>query len=341
MSAASAVARPVTGVHSAADAGWNFFPFRRPAPHPAVVRITVKERRATAQGTGTLVSLRGQHGLIVTNWHVVRDAQDTILVTFPDGFQSAATVLKVDRDWDLAALLIWRPAAQPIPISQVAPRPGDVLSIAGYGSGDYRTASGRCTQYVAPGQQMPYEMVEVSTEARQGDSGGPILNERGELAAVLFGAGDGTTSGSYCGRVRLFLESAWPNIDQPEDQFLVSANSQPVTSWPPEAAASASVQSSDTAHQALNEFESPAPSSAEDPDALPPAEWRPSTIQQPAVASRWPILSDPPVRRTDETTTDWAVLIGKTPLERGKTILAGIGVLAVLSQLLGWNGRKK
>ena len=45
--------------------------------------------------------------------------------------------------------------------------------------------------------------------AREGDSGGPIFNERGELAGVLFGSGGGATAGSYAGRVREFLKSAW------------------------------------------------------------------------------------------------------------------------------------
>jgi hypothetical protein len=50
-------------------------------------------------------------------------------------------------------------------------------------------------------------MVELSTAARNGDSGGPIFNDRGELAGVLFGSGFGRTTGSYCGRVQWFLAS--------------------------------------------------------------------------------------------------------------------------------------
>ena len=87
-----------------------------------------------------------------------------------------------------------------------------MLTIAGYGSGNYRAASGLCTQYVAPGTRFPYEMVEVAVSARQGDSGGPIFNSRGELAGVLFGEGGGRTSGSYCGRVRWFLSSVVPSV---------------------------------------------------------------------------------------------------------------------------------
>ena len=95
-------------------------------------------------------------------------------------------------------------------LSPTAPQPGETLTIAGYGSGNFRAATARCTQYVTPGRSLPFEMVEVGTEARQGDSGGPILNERGEIAGVLFGAGGGTTSGSYVGRVRTFLATVSP-----------------------------------------------------------------------------------------------------------------------------------
>ena len=118
-----------------------------------------------AFGSGTLVVVNRNCGLVVTNWHVVRDSTGQIVVTFPDGFRSGATVLRADRDWDLAALVVWRPNVAPVAISADAPRPGDPLTIAGYGSGDYRTASGRCTEYVAPGTNRPFEMVELSAGA--------------------------------------------------------------------------------------------------------------------------------------------------------------------------------
>ena len=178
------------------------------AVHPAVVRVVVPDRDgATSLGSGALVAVTERHGLVVTNWHVVRDAAGPIVVLFPDGFRSGATLLKTDREWDLAALAIWRPPAAPIPLAAEPPRPGEPLAIAGYGNGQYRMIAGRCTQYVAPARNQPFEMVELSAPARQGDSGGPILNSRGELAGVLFGTSGGSTTGSYCGRVRWFLTS--------------------------------------------------------------------------------------------------------------------------------------
>jgi serine protease Do len=190
---------------------------------PAVARIVVPEKDGVSYGSGTLIDARGQFGLVVSNWHVVRDAAGQISVEFPDGFKSPAEVVKTDKDWDLAALSIYRPRVSPIPVTAVAPQPGESLTIGGYGSGDWRMSSGRCTQYLAPGVNFPHEMVELATEARQGDSGGPILNQRGELAGVLFGSGPGYTSGSYGGRVLQFLSTVVPGSAPGSDG--VSSNS--------------------------------------------------------------------------------------------------------------------
>jgi hypothetical protein len=155
-----------------------------------------------------LVAVDRTTGLVLTNWHVVRDATGPLVVYFSDGFRSRAFVLRTDRDWDLAALAIRRPNVQPVVLASVPPRQGDTLTIVGYGAGSYREASGRCTNYFSPGGDLPREIVELSVAAREGDSGGPIFNSRGELAGVLFGADPSSTVGSYCGRVRVFLASA-------------------------------------------------------------------------------------------------------------------------------------
>lgn len=186
--------------------------FTSQQPHPAVARIVVPEGDATSYGSGTLVDVRDEYGLVVTNWHVVRDGTGEVEVIFPDGFRSKARPLKVDADWDLAALVIWRPTAAAVKLAATAPQPGEQLTICGYGSGNYRAATGRCTQYYAPAENLPQHMVELNVEARQGDSGGPIFNARGELAGVLFGASEGTTLGSFGGRVEHFLASLAPNI---------------------------------------------------------------------------------------------------------------------------------
>ncbi|MEN0110420.1 MAG: serine protease [Planctomycetota bacterium] len=183
-------------------------------PHPAVCRVLVEERAGQAAGSGTLIDARERYGLVITNWHVVRDAAGKIEAVFPDGHRSEARALKLDETWDLAALVIWRPAAEPVRLAAEAPRPGEPLTICGYGGGDYRAAVGRCQDYYSPEVGLPTELVELSVAARQGDSGGPILNARGELAGVLFGSTQDTTLGSFGPRVERFLASLAPDIGQ-------------------------------------------------------------------------------------------------------------------------------
>jgi len=210
--------------------------FSQQTPHPAVVRVIVAEKGGASFGSGALVAVHESNGLVATNWHVVCEAAGPVSVTFPGGFRSQATVLAANRDWDLAALLIERPpGVEPIPLAIAPPRPGDVLWIAGYGQGAYRASAGRCTQYVAPGRNLPFEMVELSAAARKGDSGGPILNAQGELAGVLFGTGRGRTAGSYCGRVRWFLDSLDARFEElaPRNEMIAQRRPRTATTRQP------------------------------------------------------------------------------------------------------------
>lgn len=255
-------------------------------PHPAVARINVRERDGIAFGSGTLIDIEGDQGLVITNWHVVRDAAGPIEVVFPDGFRSQAKVLKTDRDWDLAALVIWRPKVAPVALAANAAQLGETLTIAGYGSGDFRSVTARCTQYVSPGHQLPYEMVEVSAEARQGDSGGPILNQRGEIAGVLFGAGGGTTSGSYVGRVRWFIASVSPRLADPSTtpQHANIASNNPFVA---PGAAGATMQTASIAKPAPDGWHAAKPSSRPPEDtAVVSNDMQPVNIMQPVRATK-------------------------------------------------------
>ncbi|MFM9059517.1 MAG: serine protease, partial [Planctomycetaceae bacterium] len=160
-------------------------------PHPAVARIISPEGGGTSMGSGVLVDVNGAQGLVLTNWHVVRDAKSAVLVQFPDGFQSAGTVVRTDEAWDLAAIVVWKPPATPVTLAAADPAPGERLTIAGFGRGAYREQTGPCTDYFSPGAGYPKEFVELDAAARQGDSGGAIFNERRELAGVLFGQSEG------------------------------------------------------------------------------------------------------------------------------------------------------
>jgi hypothetical protein len=347
-------------------------PMARQQPHPAVVRVSVADGGGSySMGSGTLVAVQGSRGLVVTNWHVVRDAVAPPEVIFPDGFRSAAVVARLDSAWDLAALVIWRPRARPVAISPHPPRPGEPLTIAGYGSGNYRMATGRCTQYLSPGGQHGFELVELSTPARQGDSGGPIFNSRGELAGVLFGSSMGTTSGSFCGRVDRFLspviarleqlEPTTPELQgepgmqgQPEMQVeqeqMIAArpaqSSGPVASIRAPATHAGNSSGGNSAPEVIPRWESvsPAEPSIGRPPALPAL---PASPAAPSADGGWHAASPLAPEAGQTPALSGADADGATQpsspnsqlMDQIKTVLAGIGVLAIFAQIIRLLGR--
>jgi hypothetical protein len=318
-------------------------------PHPAVARVIVPVKDGYSFGSGSLVSITDRYALVITNWHVVDGAVREPTVVFPGGFRSAARIVKIDHDWDLAALSIWKPPVAPVRLSTQAPRPGDLLTIAGYGSGSYRAASGRCTQYVAPGVNFPYEMVELAAKARQGDSGGPIFNAQGELAGVLFGEGGGRTSGSYCGRVQRFLASIVPGAPtstpetQPGLQELTDASrGVPLARMTglPAATSPSAVMPNNSLRPAFDDFHSPlaAPIAS---DVATPLE---SNSSQTGVAGdeAWRsgnrFRDEPPAAAPEQSlpASDWSAWIGTTAFEQLKAALAVVGLVAMLLHGLRW-----
>ena len=174
--------------------------------NPSVARIVNTTARARNHGSGTLVKQAGPGGIILTCGHIFNEGAGSITVTFPDGSSYPAELLDVDRQWDLAVLRIARPRAAAVTIASVAPRPGQWLMSCGYGrDGRYWCNRGQARGYVQAEGTRSFETLEISGMARQGDSGGPIFNERGELAAVLWGTDGRVVGGTYCGRIRIFL----------------------------------------------------------------------------------------------------------------------------------------
>ena len=243
--------------------------FSGQTPHPAVVRIVAAEQAAASLGSGVLVDRNHEQGLVLTNWHVVRDTRSAVLVQFPDGLQAAGNVVRWDEAWDLAAVVIWKPTAAPIPLAATPPAPGDLLTIAGYGRGPYRAQTGRCTEYLSPAEGYPREFVELSVGARQGDSGGPILNERGELAGVLFGQTSGRTIGACSTRLRAFLASVGSDGFSAADQAAMA--SQPHAAAPAALLAPAAPGSaSPRMHMAAATFPSPSQAAVPGPQMAMP-----------------------------------------------------------------------
>jgi S1-C subfamily serine protease len=151
------------------------------------VRVDVLGSRGGEHGTGTLV----RPDLVLTAHHVIRDSRpgDRIRVTFRDGFERDASVVKVDRTQDLAALAIEPviyPAARPAKRSVIKDQ--DVVICGFPKAGDYDEVRGRVVGFASPTRNSEDTLFTVSERAESGMSGGPVFNMNGDLVGVLFGS---------------------------------------------------------------------------------------------------------------------------------------------------------
>ncbi|SFB80963.1 Trypsin-like peptidase domain-containing protein [Polaromonas sp. OV174] len=141
-------------------------------------------------GTGVVIV---DKGIILTNLHVVRDAE-TIKVTFSDGLESLATITGVQPENDLAVL-----QAHKIPDDLMAATmrstadlaPGDQVLAVGYpfGIGPSATAgviSGLQRTFRSPeGKQQMTNLIQFDAAANPGNSGGPLVTMDGEVIGIV------------------------------------------------------------------------------------------------------------------------------------------------------------
>ncbi len=196
---ATAPAAPATGAIQPAPVDHALPDFANLAAQvrPAVVSVTAMMRpteQATPMGVETgMMEARGSgfliaaDGTIVTNNHVVRDAQK-VTVTLDDGTTLPAKVLGRDSRTDLAVLKI--DAGHTLPFIQLgnssSTRPGQWVVAIGnpFGLGGTVTAG----IISAEGRNIgagPYdEFIQVDAPINQGNSGGPLITQDGKVVGV-------------------------------------------------------------------------------------------------------------------------------------------------------------
>jgi S1-C subfamily serine protease len=140
------------------------------------------------QGSGFVYDAQGH---VVTNAHVVDNGND-FTVTFRDGSRHDATLVGADPSTDLAVIKVDAPAAKLKPL-QVADsdalRVGDTVVAMGSPFGLEQTvttgiisALGR--EMVAPNNFGIDDSIQTDAAINHGNSGGPLLNLRGEVIGV-------------------------------------------------------------------------------------------------------------------------------------------------------------
>jgi serine protease Do len=159
---------------------------------PSVVRIRVYGPTGPqSQGSGWV----SQGGTIVTNAHVVADAQ-TVRVQFFEGEWREAEILGSDAYSDLAALSVDDRPAYARPLSFVADQPPVGTEVAAFGAPF--GLGGSLSAGIVSGQDRSLQTVQnftvadaVQTDAalNPGNSGGPLTTLDGEVAGVVTQAG--------------------------------------------------------------------------------------------------------------------------------------------------------
>jgi S1-C subfamily serine protease len=178
-------------------------------PDPAVLRTHGVRQAARSvvrvHGTACGLGIAGTgwvagDGLVVTAAHVVAGEDDTA-VTAADGSPLPADVVAFDPKNDLAVLRVnglGRPA-----LDAVDGHRGDRVAILGYpGDGSFTATPGRMGSTVMVAADDAYGSGPVLRpvtgfrgRVRHGNSGGPVVNERGEVEATVFASRVGSDSG--------------------------------------------------------------------------------------------------------------------------------------------------
>ena len=143
----------------------------------------MQEQPVRGQGSGFIVS---PDGLILTNAHVVRGAQE-VTVKLTDRREFKAKVLGRDDKTDVAALKIEASSLPTLPLgSSQALQPGEWVMAIGSPFGFENSVTAGVVS--AKGRSLPDDsavpFIQTDVAVNPGNSGGPLLNARGEVVGI-------------------------------------------------------------------------------------------------------------------------------------------------------------
>lgn len=139
---------------------------------------------STAHGTGVVIK---SNGLILTNAHVVKDIEN-ITVVFNDGNSYAATIQCIDEAADLATIKINRLGLTPIKFGSAEDITAGKTVIA-IGTPLSLNMRNSATKGIISGKDVSvsgctYPLIQTDAAINGGNSGGPLINLKGELIGI-------------------------------------------------------------------------------------------------------------------------------------------------------------
>lgn len=147
----------------------------------AVVNVSVGDRK----GTGFNIS---PSGLIITNQHVMDDDKAG-LIQFLNGNSYLADVIVSDSEIDIAILKI-RDKPTNLPTLQLETettyQEGDPINVIGNPLAFYRIATDGTVIGLTSSESRELPMLMIQAPIHSGNSGSPVLNNKGNVIAVVF-----------------------------------------------------------------------------------------------------------------------------------------------------------
>ena len=133
-------------------------------------------------GSGAIVSREGH---IVTNVHVIRDMEE-IVVELSDGRREAARLIGTDEDTDIAVLKIDAGDMVPLPFGDSdAVEVGETVMAVGNPYGlEESVTQGIISAKGRRGSENTSDLFQTDAWLNPGNSGGPLINVRGELIGI-------------------------------------------------------------------------------------------------------------------------------------------------------------
>jgi S1-C subfamily serine protease len=176
---------------------------------PSVVRIettrrgsssTAKSMAESAIGTGVIVNADGS---VLTAFHVV-DRATSIKISYTDGTESAASVADADPVNDIATLSPKQLPETVVPaVLGGAPSVGDTVVAIGNPLGlTMSTSSGVVSgldRAIGKKSADAAGLIQFDAAVNPGSSGGPLINDRGQVIGIVVSLANPTDAGTFIG----------------------------------------------------------------------------------------------------------------------------------------------